>query len=71
MRRVVGVHCVHYIEEKDFTARFATGAIWSTYTGGTVHFVHAGMGHSSITSSMVWTVIQGPYNLQCTLNLSL
>ena len=27
IRRVVGVRCVHYIEEKDCTARFATGAI--------------------------------------------
>ena len=27
LRRLAGVHCVHYIEEKDCTARFATGAI--------------------------------------------
>ena len=27
LRRVVGVRCVHYIEKKDFMARFATGAI--------------------------------------------
>ena len=26
-RRVAGVHCEHYIGEKDCTARFATGAI--------------------------------------------
>ena len=25
-RRVPGVHCVHYIREKDFTARFTKGA---------------------------------------------
>ena len=24
---VAGVHCVHYIEQKNFTARFATGTI--------------------------------------------
>ena len=24
---VVGIRCVHHIEEKDWTARFATGAI--------------------------------------------
>ena len=28
LRRVAGVHCVHYIEQKDCTARFATGGIW-------------------------------------------
>ena len=28
LRRVVGVHCEHYIGEKDCTARFATGALW-------------------------------------------
>ena len=28
LRRVAGVHCVHYIEQKDCSARFATGAIW-------------------------------------------
>ena len=28
LRRVKGVHCVHYIGENDCTARFATGAIW-------------------------------------------
>ena len=25
---VVGIRCAHYIEQKDCTARFATGAIW-------------------------------------------
>ena len=28
LRWVAGVHCVHYIGEKDCTVRFATGAIW-------------------------------------------
>ena len=28
LRWVAGVHCVHYIREKDCSARFATGAIW-------------------------------------------
>ena len=27
LRLVAGVHCEHYIEQKDCTARFATGAI--------------------------------------------
>ena len=27
LRRVAGVHCVHYNEQKDCTARFATGGI--------------------------------------------
>ena len=28
LRRVAGIHCVHYIKQKACTARFATGAIW-------------------------------------------
>ena len=28
LRRVAGVHCVHYIEQKNCTARFGTWAIW-------------------------------------------
>ena len=27
LRQVAGVHCVHYMEQKDSTARFATEAI--------------------------------------------
>ena len=45
LRWVAGVHCVHYIREKDCSARFATGAAMrdsgnSSLTGGTVHAVY-------------------------------
>ena len=61
LRRVAGLHCVHYIEQKDFTARFATGGIYDRFPKrnltGIVHLQRrdcTGMGPSmGTTSSMV------------------
>ena len=75
---VVGIHCVHYIEEKDYTARSATGGTYMTDSRlktkqvHTTHQPHSrkctAEGPSSLLSLWIHTVYYsytGP-TIQCT-----